>query len=50
MAPDDPKNGPSFVATLVDQKVIDRKMVGIMITGPDQGGDSTITMGGYDDT
>jgi len=25
-------------------------MVGLMITGPDQGGDSTITMGGYDDS
>jgi len=25
-------------------------MCGMMITGPDQGGDSTITIGGYDDT
>lgn len=32
LAPDDPFNGPSFVATLFSQGVIDKKMIGLMIT------------------
>lgn len=31
LAPDDPENGPSFIATLADQGVIDKKMFGFII-------------------
>lgn len=32
LAPDDPSNGPSFIATLADQGKIDKKMVGLLLT------------------
>ncbi len=50
LAPDDISNGPSFISTLKDQGVIDKKMFGLMITQLNQNQDSTITIGGYDDT
>eukprot|EP00347_Sterkiella_histriomuscorum_P017906 403347527 len=50
LAPDDQYNGPSFIATLFEQKKIDKKMLGIMITTVDSGKESSIVLGGYDDT
>ena len=50
LAPDDISNGPSFISTLKDQGVIDKKMFRLMITQLNQNQDSTITIGGYDDT
>ena len=50
LAPDDPSNGPNFIATLKNQKVIDSKMFGIMLGNPTLSLDSTITIGGYDDS
>lgn len=50
LAPDDPSNGPSFIATLFDQGKIDKKMLGIMITEASSGKESSIVLGGYDDT
>jgi hypothetical protein len=30
LAPDDPANGPSFVAALYDSKIIDKKLFGFI--------------------
>lgn len=50
LAPDDPSNGPSFIATLADQGKIDKKMVGLMLTTVNQGQESSVVLGGYDNS
>lgn len=50
LAPDDPTNGPSFIATLYNQGKIDKKMLGLMITTANSGKESSIVIGGYDNT
>jgi hypothetical protein len=48
LAPDDPANGPSFVAALYDSKIIDKKLFGFIFgrgTALSQ-----VTFGGYDET
>ena len=50
LAPDDPTNGPSFIATLASQGKIDKKMVGLMLTQIGQNQESSIVIGGYDNT
>jgi hypothetical protein len=47
LAPDDPMNGPSFIATLYNQGIISSKIFGLLITQASVSS-STITMGGYD--
>jgi hypothetical protein len=46
LAPDDPANGPSFIATLKNQGKVDDKMFGFMFG--DSSIESVITIGGYD--
>jgi hypothetical protein len=48
LAPDDPENGPSYVAALQTSGLIDKKEVG-MIFGKDNT-PSELTFGGYDDS
>lgn len=50
LAPDDPSNGPNFIGTLKNQGVIDKKMFGFMLGTQNQSVDSTITIGGYDES
>jgi acetamidase/formamidase len=50
LAPDDPSNGPSFIATLFNQGTIDKKMLGLMLTQSSSGQISSIVLGGYDNT
>ncbi len=45
LAPDDPNNGPSFIAELYNQNVIDEKLVTIDLNSP---GTSKITIGNLD--
>ena len=48
LAPDDPTNGPSFIAELNNQHIIDATIVGIDLNPPPNS--STITLGGYSDS
>lgn len=46
LAPDDPANGPSFVAALYNAKLIEKKMFGFIFGKGDKR--NQITFGGYD--
>lgn len=50
LAPDDPSNGPNFLASLYGKKLIDANMFGLMLTTIDSQQASAITVGGYDKT
>ncbi len=47
LGPDDPSNGPSFVAEIANQGIVTHKMFGLIMS---QKGVSEITFGGYDET
>lgn len=47
LGPDDPSNGPSYVAALAEAGIVDRKIFG-MVYGKSL--DSEITFGGWDET
>ncbi len=49
LAPDDPSNGPSFIATLFEDGVIPSKVFGLFIA-PGSVANSEITIGGFDST
>lgn len=47
LGPDDPSNGPSFVAEIANQGIVTNKMFGLIMS---KTGVSEITFGGYDES
>ena len=51
LGPDDPSNGPSFVTSLYNLKVLSKSMFGLQLGElSDPSIKSQLTLGGYDDT